>query len=230
MEVIFTYLPIRLKDVTETYLKYSIGNLNNAGVTPIIYADNDYFYNTNLKYKWIPYNVDSKYKIDTLWSYPKLKILSIIDKPFIHLDNDVIVEDFTKLKNILKSESLNLCYKHPINDKSSFIEIFKKYSDYVLDFNFLNNTSIIATDNYELINKSYCEVLEIVDKNYDFFSKRYNTIPPITLNQQYPNLYFNNINYLYDTNPSYDELDKLGICHMAEKQLTSRFIKTKKLL
>lgn len=230
MEVVFTYLPIRLKDVTETYLKYSIENLNEVGIVPIIYADDDYFHNTNLKYRWIPFDIDSKYKIDTLWSYPKLKVLSIIDIPFIHLDNDVVVEDFTKLKSILKPQSLNLCYKHPINDTTSFIEIFKRYSDSHLDFTFLNNTSIIATNNYELINKSYCEVLDIVDTHYDFFSKRYNTIPPVTLNQQYPNLYFNNINYLYDTNPEFEELDRLGVCHMADKQLSSRFIKTKKLI
>ena len=29
MRVVFTYLPIRLKEVTEIYLKYSIENLDN---------------------------------------------------------------------------------------------------------------------------------------------------------------------------------------------------------
>lgn len=230
MRVVFTYLPIRLKEVTEIYLNYSIENLNAQNIIPIMYSDKDYFKNTDLNYDWVEFKIDEIYKQPNLWSYPKLKVLSIIDKPFIHLDNDVIIEDFTKLKNIIKPKLLNLCYKHPINDKDSFIELFKKYSDIDLNFDFLNNTSIIATDNYELINKSYREVIDVVDKNYEFFSKRYNTIPPITLNQQYPNLYFDNINYLYDTNPSYDDLDKLGVCHMAEKQLIRRFIKTKKLL
>ena len=102
MRVVFTYLPIRLKEVTEIYLKYSIGNLNNQNIVPTIYSDKDYFIHTDLKYRWIEFDVNSKYKVDTLWSYPKLKVLSMIDRPFIHLDNDLIVEDFSKLMNLIK--------------------------------------------------------------------------------------------------------------------------------
>ena len=102
MDVVFTYLPVRLKDITEIYLKYSIDNLNKQNIEPIIFSDSDYFIHTNLKYKWIQFDVDSKYKVDTLWSYPKLKVLSIIDKPFIHFDNDLIVEDFDKFKKLIK--------------------------------------------------------------------------------------------------------------------------------
>ena len=232
MEVVFTYLPIRLKDTTEVYLRYSIENLNNQNIIPTIYSDNDYFKNTSLQYNWVEFNVDSKYKIDTLWSYPKLKVLSIIDKPFIHLDNDLIVEDFSKLDKIIIPTKLNLCYKHPIklDNINDFNYIFERYSITKLDFVELNNTSIISTNDYKLINKAYSEVLDIVDLHYDFFSKRYNTIPPITLNQQYPNLYFSDINYLFSENPSYENLDLNGMCHMAEKNLTSRFNITKKLL
>jgi hypothetical protein len=43
MNVVFTYLPIRLKEITEIYLKYSIENLNNQNIIPIIYSDKDYF-------------------------------------------------------------------------------------------------------------------------------------------------------------------------------------------
>ena len=232
MDVIFTYLPVRLKDVTETYLRYSIENLNTQNVIPTIYSDKDYFKNTSLNHNLILFDVDSKYKIDTLWSYPKLKVLSLIDKPFIHLDNDLIIEDFSKLSNILIPSKLNLCYKHKIKAESinDFNYIFKKYSKFELDFSELNNTSIISSQIYELVNKAYSEVLNIIDANYDFFSKRYNTIPPITLNQQYPNLYFNEINYLFKENPSYENLNVNGICHMADKQITGRFSKIKKII
>lgn len=230
MDVVFTYLPIRLKDITEIYLKYSIGNLNKLNIEPTIYSDKDYFNKTDLKYKWIPFDIDDKYKMDLLWSYPKLKVLSIIDRPFIHLDNDLIVEDFSKLIKILNPKSLNLCYKHSLNDVNSFVEIFKKYSNKKLNFECLNNTSIISTKQYQLVNKSYREVLDVIDSNYNFFLNRYNTIPPITLNQQYPNLYFNNIHYLFDENPSYDNLNMNGVCHLAEKKMEKIFISDKKLI
>lgn len=232
MDVVFTYLPIRLKDVTEVYLRYSIENLNTQNIIPTIYSDNNYFKTTQLKYNWIQFNVDSKYKIDTLWSYPKLKVLSLIDRPFIHLDNDLVVEDFSKLDKIIVPSKLNLCYKHPIKSDNinDFNYIFEKYSTNKLDFTELNNTSIISTNQYKLINTSYSEILDVVDTHFDFFSKRYNTIPPITLNQQYPNLYFKDVNYLFTENPSYDELDTNGICHMAEKIVTTRFTNTKNIL
>jgi hypothetical protein len=230
MDVIFTYLPIRLKDITEIYLKYSIESLNKKNVEPVIYSDKDYFNHTNLRYRWIDFDIDVRYKVEGLWSYPKLKVLSMIDRPFIHLDNDLVVEDFTKLDKLINPKTLNLCYKHSVNDVNSFIEIFKKYSNKQLNFEYLNNTSIIATEEYELVNKSYSEVLDIIDNNYDFFLNRYNSIPPITLNQQYPNLYFNDVNYMFNENPPYNDLNVNGVCHMAEKELKKIFIKDKKLL
>jgi hypothetical protein len=230
MEVVFTYLPVRLKDITEIYLKYSIGNLNTQNIIPTIYSDIDYFTYTDLKYKWIEFDVDSKYKVDTLWSYPKLKVLSIIDRPFIHLDNDLIVKNFSKLINLINPKLLNICYKHLVNDINTFVYIFKKYSNKKLNFEYLNNTSIIGTQNYELLNQSYREVLDVIDTHYDFFLNRCNTVPPITLNQQYPNLYFDNINYIFNENPSYNALSENGVCHMAEKHMEKEFIKYRMLL
>jgi hypothetical protein len=165
-----------------------------------------------------------------LWSYPKLKVLSIIDRPFVHLDNDLIVEDYGKLNNMINPKTLNLCYKHSVNDVNSFVEIFKKYSNEQLNFERLNNTSIIGSEEYQLVNKSYAEVLDVIDKHYDFFLKRYNSIPPITLNQQYPNLYFNNVNYIFNENPPYNDLNINGVCHMAEKQMEKLFIINKSKL
>lgn len=230
MQVVFTYLPVRLKDITEIYLKYSITNLNNQNITPFIYSDKDYFIHTDLKYNWVEFDVDSKYKVETLWSYPKLKVLSTINKPFIHLDNDLIVEDFSKLMNLINPKVLNISHKHLIDDINTFNEIFKKYSNKEINFEYLNNTSIIGTENYELLNQSYREVLNVIDTHYDFFLKRYNTVPPITLNQQYPNLYFDDVNYIFDMNPSYEDLDKNGVCHMSEKQMKRKFIMTKQLI
>jgi hypothetical protein len=117
-----------------------------------------------------------------------------------------------------------------INDVDTFIHIFKKYSNKQLNFKYLNNTSIIGTENYELVNRSYREVLDIIDMHYDFFLKRHNTVPPVTLNQQYPNLYFDKINYIFTENPSYDDLGINGVCHMVEKQMKPKFITTKKLI
>jgi hypothetical protein len=227
MDVVFTYLPIRLKEITEIYLRYSIENLNKQNVTPLIYSDNDYFKNTNLKYEWIQFEVDEKYKRNNLWSYPKLKVLSIMNRPFIHLDNDLMVNDITKLINIIDGNRLNLCYKHPLTQLQieGFTEIYKKYSEKKLEFNELNNTSIIATNDYANVNSAYKDVINVIESNYDFFTKRYDDIPPITLNQQYLNLYFDNINYLYNQNPSYDDLNINGICHIPEKNMISKFSK-----
>ena len=230
MEVVFTYLPVRLKDITEIYLKYSISNLNIQNIIPTIYSNKDYFIHTKLKYKWIEFDVDYKYKVDVLWSYPKLKVLSIIDKPFIHLDNDLIVNDFSKLLNLINPKVLNICYKHSVNDVNTFVDIFKKYSNKKLNFECLNNTSIIGSENYELVNQSYKEVLNVIDAHYDFFLSRYNTIPPITLNQQYPNLYFDNVNYLFDENPSFENLNKNGVCHLSEKNMVGNFVINKQLI
>jgi hypothetical protein len=232
MRVVFTYLPNRLKEVTEIYLKYSIENLNNKNIVPIIYSDKDYFKYTELKYDWFEFDVDKKYNKPTLWSYPKLKVLSSISYPFVHLDNDLIVNDFNKLMKIINWDRLNLGYKHPLTDTQTnhFTEIYKKYSDIPLEFNELNNTCIIAANDYPKVNKTYSDLLKIIDLNYDFFTKRYNEIPPITLNQQYLNVYFKNINYLYGENPSFENLDINGVCHMAEKNMVNKFIKNKDLI
>jgi len=53
---------------------------------------------------------------------------------------------------------------------------------------------------------------------------------PITLNQQYLNLYFDDINYLYKHNPSFDELSMNGVCHIADKNKVSHFIRNKNLI
>ena len=232
MQVVFTYLPIRLKEVTEIYLKYSIKSLNEVGVIPIIYSDIDYFIKDDLNYKWIEFDIDSKYKVDTLWSYPKLKVLSEISFPFIHLDNDLIVGDYIKLKNIIKPDKLNLGYKHPLTkiQTEHFTEIYKLYSNTSLEFNELNNTCIIATNNHKDINKTYSDALNIVDSNYNFFIQKYKGIPPITLNQQYLNHYFNDINYLFNENPAFENLENNGVCHIAEKNIAGKFIKNKTLM
>ena len=232
MRVVFTYLPIRLKEVTEIYLKYSIENLNLQNVTPIIYSDKDYFENMELKYDWVKFEIDLKYKQPTLWSYPKLKVLASISFPFVHLDNDLVVSDFSKLKNIINDTKLNLGYKHPLTETQThhFTEIYKRYSGTPLEFTELNNTCIIATNDYVNINNTYSDILDIIDLNYDFFIKRYNNVPPITLNQQYLNLYFNDINYLFNKNPSIQNLNTNGICHMDEKNNVNMFIKNKKLI
>lgn len=232
MRVVFTYLPIRLKEATEIYLKYSIENLNLQDIIPIIYSDRDYFKDTGLDYEWFDFQIDEKYKQPTLWSYPKLKVLSTINEPFIHLDNDLLVNDFNKLLNIVDDNKLNLGYKHPLTQIQSnhFTEIYKQYSDIPLKFDELNNTCIIATNDYHNVNKTYSDVLNVIDLNYNFFTKRYNDIPPITLNQQYLNVYFNDINYLYSENPSFENLNINGVCHMAEKNKVNNFIKNKKLI
>jgi len=232
MNVVFTYLPIRLKEITEIYLKFTISNLNNQNIVPFIYSDVDYFKETNLKYNWVELDVNKKYKTNVLWSYPKLKVLSEISFPFIHLDNDLIVKDINKLQNIIDGNKLNLCYKHSLTEEQiqSFNEIYKRYSTEPLSFNELNNTSIIATNDYKRINETYKYVLDILDRNYDYFKIKYNNIPPITLNQQYLNLYFSDINYLFNHNPSFGDMEINGVCHMADKNMVSFFTKTTTLI
>jgi hypothetical protein len=218
--------------VTDTYLKYSIRSLNNVGVTPVVYSDIDYFVNTNLDYEWIEFDVDVRYKKDLLWSYPKLKVLSNISYPFIHLDNDLIVNDFMKFKSAIDYSRLNIAYKHPLTNQQieSFNEIYKIYSGAPLNFNELNNTCIVAATDYVSVNKTYVDVLNVIDLNYDFFTERHNGVPPITLNQQCLNLYFNDINYLFNENPSYENLNSNGVCHLAEKNMVSNFVIEKNLI
>jgi hypothetical protein len=232
MRIVFTYLPIRLKDITEIYLKYTIKNLNDQSIKPIIYSDQDYFKNTDLKYELINFNIPEKYKKNTLWSYPKLKVLSTISYPFVHLDNDIIVNDINKLQSKLIGDKLNLGYKHQLTEEQIkyFIEIYKFYSEIPLDFSELNNTCIIGTNDFQNINKSYIEVINVIENNYDFFSNRYNNIPPITLNQQYVNRYFKDINYIFNENPSFDNLEINGVCHMSDKNMVSKFIENKTLI
>ena len=232
MNVVFTYLPIRLKEITEIYLKFTISNLNNQNIVPFIYSDVDYFKETNLKYNWVELDVNKKYKTNVLWSYPKLKVLSEISFPFIHLDNDLIVKDINKLQNIIDGNKLNLCYKHSLTEEQiqSFNEIYKRYSTEPLSFNELNNTSIIATNDYKRVNETYKYVLDILDRNYDYFNIKYNNIPPITLNQQYLNLYFSDINYLFNHNPSFGDMEINGVCHMVDKNMVSFFTKTTTLI
>lgn len=227
MRIIFTYLPIRLSEITEIYLKYSIEKLNKSGIVPIIYSDEDYFLSEGFQYDWIHFNIDEKYKKNNLWSYPKLKVLSSVSFPFIHLDNDLIVDDFNKLKSFIDTEKLNLCYKHPLRKDQTrdFEELYKKYSNENIEFNELNNTSIIAANDYLGVNKTYQEVIDVIDSNYDFFTERYNGIPPITLNQQHLNLRFKEINYIFKSNPSFQEIDKNGVCHMDEKTVPNFLLK-----
>jgi len=227
MEIVFTYLPIRLKEVTEIYLGYSIKKLNEQGIVPLIYSDSDYFIGRGMKYEWIEFNIEERYKRNNLWSYPKLKVLSSISFPFIHLDNDLIVNDLDKLNSIIDSKKLNLCYKHELTEGqiNDFIELYKMYSNNPLDFKELNNTSIIASNNYTDVNKTFQDVLQVIDLNYDFFTKRYNNIPPITLNQQHLNRYFKDINYLFRGNPSFIDLESNGVCHIDEKNLPRFLIK-----
>ena len=227
MEIVFTYLPIRLKEVTEIYLSHSIKKLNEQGIVPLIYSDSDYFIGRGMKYEWIEFNTEERYKRNNLWSYPKLKVLSSISFPFIHLDNDLIVNDFNKLNSIIEPKKLNLCYKHELTEGqiNGFTELYKMYSNNPLDFKDLNNTSIIASNNYTDVNKTYQDVLQVIDLNYDFFTKRYNNIPPITLNQQHLNRYFKDINYLFGENPSFVDLESNGVCHIDEKTLPRFLIK-----
>jgi hypothetical protein len=88
----------------------------------------------------------------------------------------------------------------------------------------------MATNDYLNVNRTYSDVLNVIDLNYDFFTKRYNDVPPITLNQQYLNVYFNDINYLYEENPTFENLNVNGVCHMAEKNKINNFIKNINLL
>lgn len=116
-------------------------------------------------------------------------------------------------------------------DKSTiFIEIFKKYTDQPLSFNSLNNTCAISTFNYQKINQTFVDVCNLIENDISFFSTRINEIPPITLNQQYLNLYFDDINYLFDKNPDFENLEKYGVCHMIEKKNHNKFITKSNLL
>jgi hypothetical protein len=230
MNVIFTYLPIRLKEITETYLTYSISNLNKQEIKPTIFSDNDYFKNQGLEYDWVEFDVNERYKKNNLWSYPKIKVLSQVDGEFIHFDNDFIIEDLSLIKPKIDFYKLNLSHKHPIDyDKSKlFVEIFKKYSNNVIDFSELNNTSIVATSDYQKINKAFSDVCYLIENDIEYFSNKIDNVPPITLNQQYVNLFFEDINYLFDKNPEYGNIKKNGGCHMIEKNNVNKF--TSKLI
>ncbi len=224
MRVVFTYVPIRLKSITELYLRYSISNLNKDGIVPILFSDKDYLVDLNLDYEWREIKIPERYKNGSFWQYAKILSLSKIDFPFCHLDNDLVVKDFSKIK--IHPNKLNLAYKHPvkIEDQEIMSEIFSFYTQQEISFNFLNNTCIISSSDWEKVNKANREVLQIFENNYDFFSKKYEGIPSTTLNQQFLNLYFSDINYLFEGNPEYHSIDKNGIAHIPDKILHKEII------
>lgn len=224
MKIVFTYYPIQNNNAL-TYLMFSIANLNRVGIVPVFYSDKNYF-EGKLNVEWRMLEIEDEFKKDNLWSYPKLKVLSLIDFPFIHLDNDLIIKDYNKLLNKINPNKLNLGYKHYLNDNqlNPINYIWKKYY-YGTDGLFeLNNTCIIGSDDYIKVNNCYKNVLKIINNNIDFFYKKFENIPPITLNQQYVSLFFtNNINYICDTNPEFDKLDLNGFAHISDKKKYSIF-------
>ncbi len=224
MRIVFTYIPIRLKAITELYLRYSISNLNNSGIVPVIFSDRDYLKNLNLNYELREIKIPEKYKNNSFWQYAKILSLSKINFPFCHLDNDLIVKDFNKVQ--ISSDKLNLAYKHPvkIEDQKIMSEIFSFYSESKMSFDFLNNTCVISSEDWQTVNESNRKILQIFEDNYDLFSKRYLGIPPTTLNQQFLNFYFKDINYLFDSNPEYHSIEKNGIAHIPDKVLHKKII------
>lgn len=233
MQVIFSYLPIRLKNNTESYLNYSIENLNKQGIVPIVFSDKDFLRNKRLKYRWIYCDIDEKYKKNILWSYFKLKILSEINEPFIHFDNDFLIKDFTKIERKLIKNKLNLCYKHQIQNsqEKDYITILTNYKkNEINQLTYLNNTSIIACDDFKKINTVFGNVIESINENYNFFIEKYNNLPPITLNQQYVNNFFYNINYLFEKNPNFEDININGGCHVDDKRHLKEMIGGKTIL
>lgn len=224
MRIVFTYVPVRLKSITELYLRYSISNLNKSGIVPIVFSDYDHLKDLGLNYDLRLIEVPEKYRNNSFWQYAKILSLSLIDFPFCHLDNDLVVKDFSKVQ--LNQNKLNLAYKHSvkIEDQKIMSEIFSFYSQTEISFDFLNNTCIIASNNWEKINNVNKKVLRIFENNYDLFSKKYEGVPPTTLNQQFLNLYFSDIHYLFDGNPEYELLDKNGIAHIPDKILHKKII------
>lgn len=233
MQVIFSYLPIRLKNDTESYLNYSIKNLNSQGIIPTIFSNQDFLKNLKLEYRWVNYDIDKKYKKNILWSYYKLKVLSEINEPFIHFDNDFLINDFRKIEKKLIKNKLNLCYKHAIEilQQKYFNEILSNYKkNKINEISYLNNTSVIACDDYKKINEVFENVIESINQNYDFFIEKYNKIPPITLNQQYLNNFFNEINYLFEKNPVFEDININGGCHVDDKRNLKEMIGRKTIL
>jgi len=224
MRIVFTYVPIRLKSITELYLRYTFSNLNKSGIIPIIFSDRDYLSGLNLKYEWEKIEIPERYKKQSFWQYAKILSLSKINFPFCHFDNDLIVDDFHKIS--LSTENLNLAYKHPVKteDQKVMSEIFSFYDSYQMNFDYLNNTCIIACDDWKKVNEANQKILEIFDSNYDLFSDRYKGIPPTTLNQQFLNIYFPEINYIFDGNPEYDCIEKNGVAHIPDKILHEKII------
>lgn len=233
MKIIFTYVPIRLNDLTEMYIEFSVKNLNHLGIKPKIFSDKNYFKHKKLEYEWIEIKVEPHFLINNMWSYPKLKTLSLIDEPFIHFDNDLLINNLETLNRKLCPQELNLCYRHDINfsKKIYYEDIIKRYKDNkIINISYLNNTSIIGTQDYRSINKTYQNVLETIEDNLDFFKEKHNEIPPITLNQQYLNNFFDKINYIFESNPNYSDFELNGICHLDNKILVKELINHKSII
>jgi hypothetical protein len=127
-----------------------------------------------------------------IWEDYKSSLLGYIQKRVDDRDDskdilqEVLLKSYqfcSKGKTVLNLKSW--LYKITQN---AIIDYYKKDNKNIpLEFDELNNTCIIATNNHTDINKTYSNVLNIIEINYDFFIQKYNGIPPITLNQQYLN-------------------------------------------
>lgn len=223
MRIVFTYFPLRLRDITLLYLRYSIKKLNAMGIVPVLYGE-DPLLGEGFIYEHRSSEVPSKYRKDAFWQYAKIQTLSQISEPFCHLDNDLIVKDWNKIK--IEPKVLNLAYRHPVlpSVQPHMEKIFERYSDQKMNFSVLNNTCIIACEDYKKVNSSSLEILNIFEREFDFFSQRYENIPPTTLNQQYLNLHFSNINYLFGGNPEIEDLEENGVAHLADKNLPKEIL------
>lgn len=234
MRVVYTYYPIQNNNALE-YLEYSIRNINKAGVIPVLFSDKNYFAG-RLNIEWFPIDVKEEYRHDILWSYPKLLVLSKINFPFIHLDNDFVVSDYNKLMERINSdgETLNLGYKHPLNENQiePMNHIWKTYYLRNNSISELSNTCLIGTSDYKKINACYQSVLDILDTHYYFFTKRYDGVPPITLNQEYSSILFfkHRINYIAEKNPEFDYLEENGFAHISDKKRYDIFKKSPNII
>ena len=93
----------------------------------------------------------------------------MIDYPFIHLDNDLIINDITKLK--IKQTGLNLGYKHTLREEQekTMLDIFKLYSSDKIKF-FANLKSVTFSWTLLSVNIPRCGIGSVIRVTCKAFS------------------------------------------------------------
>lgn len=116
------------------------------------------------------------------------------------------------------NQNLNLNYdKDNVNFENSFQEIFDENQDYKLP-GILTNESFISNNNYDAnnqIEESFCEQLDILEKNYRKYNKKKSNLNSSVQNIKNNNIFLRDFYDNHNSYPFHNNLNVLNISNMS---------------